>query len=161
MMKYLISRGIQALKSIRHCRWKFGVLNTEAVPSRKIAYTNWLSEENVACEISAKNFPVTHWKYETENTIFFNKTCFSEKPLLIMEGEMTKKAPVQCILVSLLHILQDKCHAQQGSEFDPGETGFGCLTVVAPHQGSAWICCSPFPIHHNSTQQSGEEKGTQ
>lgn len=62
--------GMQALRSIRHRRWKFGVLYIDEVPSRKIAYTNRPSEDNVAWEICAEGFSITHWKYETENTYF-------------------------------------------------------------------------------------------
>lgn len=66
MVKYLMSRGIQALKSIRHCSWRLGELNTFTVPSKKVAYTNWPSEENVAWVMSGVKFGVNHWKCESE-----------------------------------------------------------------------------------------------
>lgn len=52
-----------------------------------------------------------------------------------MEGETIIQKPVQCVQASSLHILQDKYDALQGIESDPGETGFGCLMVVAPSSG--------------------------
>lgn len=67
--------------------------------------------------------------------------------------------PASDKLVPPLHILLDEFHVQEGSMSGPYETGcvYQMVLVSSPHQESARICTSVFPIHQHPTQKSAEE----
>lgn len=47
---------------MRHLRQRFAAVKTQTVASKKLAYTSWLSHENVAWDIGAAASRWTHWK---------------------------------------------------------------------------------------------------
>ena len=54
---------------MRHLNLRFVAVNTHTVASKKLAYTSWLSQENVAWEIGAEDSRGTHWRRDKHVTI--------------------------------------------------------------------------------------------
>lgn len=53
---------------IRQRRRRWEAVNTHTVASKKLAYTNWLSHENIACDIGAEDSRGSHWKKQDLDT---------------------------------------------------------------------------------------------
>lgn len=124
------------------------------VPSTKLAYTVWLSHENVAWEIGTEESE-THCTYEIEELILYN-FIYPETDYDTSVREREK--PCLHILVHSLRMLQGESCVRLGSAADPCETGHGYLSLtmlsICSHLESATICFSVFSTHQHSTQKS-------
>lgn len=144
------------MDNIRQCTSRFEASNMETVPSTKVANTIWQSHENVAWEIGAELIG-NHCKCKTDDIFSYvlqkNPQTIPSPLIQKHHREEVQNKPALDNLDPRLHILLDESHVQEGSVYGPYETGCMCqmLPEPLPHQESARICMSVFPIRQHPT----------